>query len=245
MPLNISPPESPSPLAQQTISAHQLSMLTHDLRNPLHALDQLALLVQGEMRHTQVDASVFTYLGLMRQSIGSMLDMVNLWLLHYQHPAIEPLPHESVILATLAHEAVLLYQAVAELKHIEVTINIPLTLEVPLNTLLLRTILHNLLSNALQHSPTGGEVTLRATQEREGLTLWVGDNGPGLPQQPAYVSGADLLQYGSERQPTHGLGLTLCYACIVQQGGTLDAFYHPGQGSIFRVFLPFAQGALS
>lgn len=243
MPLNISPPESPSQLAQRTIPANQLSMLTHDLRNPLHALDQLALLVHGEMRRAGIDPSVSTYLGLMRQSIGSMLDIVNLWLLHYQHPVIEPLLHESVALGALAHEAVQLYQVVAELKNIDVVIEIPLALEVPFNALLLRTILHNLLSNALQHSPTGGLVTLSATQSSSGLTLLVGDNGPGLPDRATYVSGADLLQYGS-RQPTHGLGLTLCYACIVQQGGSLEAFYHPGQGSVFRVFLPFTQGAL-
>jgi PAS domain S-box-containing protein len=97
----------------------------------------------------------------------------------------------------------------------------------------------NLLENAIQHSPRGGSVVLRAetltTPEREGVRFVVEDSGPGfLPGDLHHV----FEPFFTRRRGGTGLGLSIVQRIVEQHGGEVVAANRPGGGGSIKVFLP-------
>jgi signal transduction histidine kinase len=105
------------------------------------------------------------------------------------------------------------------------------------------TILRNLLSNALQATPPGGQIVLAATAATAGyLSLEVRDTGAGMATaQLRHAQG--LAAAGApapgRRGPT-GLGLRLSRAFAQAQHGRLGLSSQPGQGTTAALSLPVA-----
>lgn len=95
--------------------------------------------------------------------------------------------------------------------------------------------LQNLLSNAIQHSPSGARIDVRLRTVREGVEIEVEDRGPGNP--PAEMS--DLFRpytrlSTSTGQKSVGLGLAITRRLIEAHGGTIGVESEVGKGSLFR-----------
>jgi len=112
-----------------------------------------------------------------------------------------------------------------------------------------RQVLYNLLSNALRHTPAGGQVRILAQPAplpdgREGVKITVEDTGPGLtPEEQARVFErfwrADASR--SRDRGGSGLGLTIAKHLIEAQGGIIGVESEPGQGARFWFVLPSAE----
>lgn len=100
----------------------------------------------------------------------------------------------------------------------------------------------NLLENAIQHSPRGGSVVLRAEAGaasgdtgREGVRFVVEDSGPGfLPGDLHHV----FEPFFTRRRGGTGLGLSIVQRIVDQHGGEVVAANRPGGGASIQVFLP-------
>jgi PAS domain S-box-containing protein len=97
----------------------------------------------------------------------------------------------------------------------------------------------NLLENAIQHSPRGGSVVLRAERaqqgDREGVRFVVEDSGPGfLPGDLHHV----FEPFFTRRRGGTGLGLSIVQRLVEQHGGEVAAANRPGGGGAIQVFLP-------
>lgn len=102
------------------------------------------------------------------------------------------------------------------------------------HTALLEEALANLLHNALQHTPTGGQVTVQAGVLEGKAVLCVADTGPGIPAADRARVGERFLRVTAPA--THpstrgsGLGLAIAHAIAQRHGGLLRlADAHPGQ----------------
>jgi two-component system sensor histidine kinase BaeS len=106
--------------------------------------------------------------------------------------------------------------------------------------------LQNLASNALRHTPSGGEIEVRAELNGDTVLLSVRDSGRGIPQEhlpfvfdrfykvdPARAGGAA----GS------GLGLSIVKAIVERHGGTVSARSEPGIATVFTIRLPIGAAA--
>ena len=107
-------------------------------------------------------------------------------------------------------------------------------------------LLINLLSNALQHSPTGG--TVRVSLERCGREIQVSvqDNGPGIPieEQGRIFERFHRLDVSRSRQQGGtGLGLAIAQAIARRHGGVIRVESTPGQGARFSLWLSAARPA--
>lgn len=108
----------------------------------------------------------------------------------------------------------------------------------------LRQIVHNLLFNALRHTPEGGLIVVQASTGGDIMEVSVSDTGIGIP--PDKLAQVFDRYYQVERsQRTRegsGLGLHIVQQLVEAQGGTIDVESTVGKGTTFRFTLPLASG---
>ena len=102
-------------------------------------------------------------------------------------------------------------------------------------------ILGNLLSNALRHTPEGGEVAISVSCETGSAVITVIDSGPGIP--PESLPHVFERFYRADRSRSRdeggtGLGLAIARQLSEAHGGTLTAANDPSGGAVFTLRLP-------
>jgi len=105
----------------------------------------------------------------------------------------------------------------------------------------LRRVVDNLLSNAIEHSPQGGVVRVAVTHCDEGIEISVADQGPGIPpehREKIFEKFQRLENRKAAPGANRGLGLTLCRLAVEAHGGTIWVDDAPTGGAVFRVLLP-------
>jgi signal transduction histidine kinase len=103
-------------------------------------------------------------------------------------------------------------------------------------------VLGNLLSNALRHTPEGGQIVLSARQQVNGLQLAVQDSGEGIaPEDLPHVFDRFYRGDASRQQQEgeSGLGLAIAKSIIEAHGGTIAVQSELGRGTTFVMLLPF------
>lgn len=102
----------------------------------------------------------------------------------------------------------------------------------------IRSVIGNLLSNALRHTPSGGSIKVNLKGSNGQAVVTVADDGAGVPP--------DLLPHVFERfvkgasSPGSGLGLAIAHDIVTAHGGKLEIESQPGAGTLVRMILPAA-----
>ncbi len=117
-------------------------------------------------------------------------------------------------------------------------INSPLP-GVPGNRGRIQQVLMNLLLNAVDAMPEGGELTIEAGARSGRVHIEVSDTGVGIPREHLEKI-YDPFFTTKPRGKGTGLGLSLTYGIIKEHAGTLTVDSRPGRGSRFTVSLPAA-----
>jgi signal transduction histidine kinase len=105
----------------------------------------------------------------------------------------------------------------------------------------MKQVLLNLVHNALQAMPNGGEMKIMtesvARSNRDWVVVSVMDTGIGIsPAEQARIFEPFYTTKGN-RGGT-GLGLSVTYGIVTDHGGQIDVESQPGKGSKFTVWLP-------
>jgi len=101
----------------------------------------------------------------------------------------------------------------------------------------------NLVSNAVDAMPGGGQLTLAARPHEAGIALLVADSGPGIPAEEL-AKVFDPLYTTKPRGKGTGLGLTILREVVEAHGGAVHLESRPGQGTTVLVCLPAAAAAV-
>jgi signal transduction histidine kinase len=100
----------------------------------------------------------------------------------------------------------------------------------------IRSVLGNLISNAIRHTPPGGSIKVEVGASGDDVIVTVTDSGEGIP--------ADLLPRVFERfvkgvsSPGSGLGLAIAHDIVTAHGGKLEIQSPVGSGTTVRMMLP-------
>ncbi len=93
----------------------------------------------------------------------------------------------------------------------------------------------NLMLNAVDAMPEGGEIIISARSLKNGVEILFQDSGKGIPEEKQ----VNIFEpFFSTKEGGTGLGLTVSYNIINTHGGTLEFLPERGPGACFRIFLP-------
>ena len=225
------------------------AIVAHDLRGPVTAFAGVTSLIDSYIAQND-QAGLARLPALVRQasdSLNHLLDNVLNWAVS-QTGELEcrPVP---LLVADMFAECQALYQTTAAANWQHITATAPDGLRLLADRNMTRTILRNLVGNALKFMPTGGHVHLDAAPDPDDagmVLLTCTDTGSGMSAATvsALMSGPALPEPTpgpSLRTTGLGLGLVLCRAFVHRHGGTLVIQSRPGAGTSVTVSLPMAK----
>jgi signal transduction histidine kinase/CheY-like chemotaxis protein len=223
-----------------TFKSRFLSAASHDLRQPLHALNLFAAQLHGAIdsaERERLTGRIDAALRAMNELFNVLLDVSKLdaGVLEAklsEFPAAELLKRLETTFADAAREKGLRLRVV------------PSRAWVRSDFILLERIVGNLVSNAVRYTARGG-VVLGCRRRGKRLRLEVWDSGPGIPQDQRRNVFREFYQLGAPG-PDHAGGLGLGLAIVERLGRLLG---HPvelssrlGRGSTFSISVPLAAG---
>ncbi len=219
------------------------SIIAHDLRSPFnHILSFSELLIENvkDLEITETEK----YLGIINSSANHtliLLDNLLNWAKSqtgkiYFNP--EKLFFSNVIL-----EIIELKKSIANSKKISLNYFSSDEIEVYADENMLKTILRNLISNAIKFTNSGGKIDIYAITitEPKQVEITISDNGIGMSEDikdKVFSIGAQISQTGTANEKGSGLGLILCKEFIEKHGGKIWVESKLGKGSDFKFTLP-------
>ena len=243
----------------QSIGAqrHFLADAAHQLKTPLAGLRMQAELAQREIDAGQQDPRALKRsLQQIAHSSQRAAHMVNqLLAMARAEDQDSAQRQQEVRLARLAREVVRDFVPRAMDKHIDLGYEGPdgddPGTRLIGQPLLIRELIRNLVDNALQYTPAGGEVTARVTPDPFGqvVVLQVEDSGPGIPEAERELVLRPFYRALDTQVEGSGLGLAIVKEIATQHGSTVtitDARTRssagPGQGpgALFTLRFPLA-----
>ncbi len=218
------------------------AIIGHDMRKPALAFrgmtQKINYLLQKE------DYARLTALGNQLEesaySLNTVTDNLLNWaLLQKNIVGYQP---QTVVLQQVAEELNAVFATAARNKNISLSI---LPDEGPqqvfADPLALRTILRNLIDNAIKYTPEGGFVNVTATTEGEWVNIGVQDSGIGIPEaehKELFVLRNDKSRAGTAGEKGTGLGLHLAHELAKINKGRLALNTRIAQGTSFELRLP-------
>ncbi len=217
-----------------------LAAASHDLRQPLHAMELLVSALSGRTNDPEsltIISNMQDSLAFTQRLLDSLLNVSEL-----EAGAVRP-QLEDVPIGPLLRRLHQQYAGIAKQKGLELRL-VPSSAAVRSDPGLLERILDNLLSNAVQHTDQG-RVLIGCCRAGDALRLEVWDSGPGIPEDKQSEIFGDFCQLdGGAKERGAGLGLGLG---IVRR--VADLLDHPigvrsvpGKGSVFWVEVARVEG---
>jgi signal transduction histidine kinase len=212
---------------------------SHELRSPLTLIrTELDVLLT---RARQVDDYQLALRGV-QDEVEHMSRVIDQLLVLAQADAGNlHLLRKDIDVADFVEETAARWQALAEARGVSLEVRSPSTGVVDGDPVLLRTVIDNLVDNAIRYSPTLALVTLSAQRSDGEWLIEVSDQGPGVPpdmRDRIFERFARADSVRTRRGGGVGLGLALSTAVVKAHGGRLELVDSNGQGASFRMHLP-------
>ena len=210
--------------------------VAHGLRNPLASLRASAQLVQRHPASPSASEQL--------QSIVEEVDRLDRRITHlltFSRPApFHPLPER---LGAIVQGVLPAFAERLRSQQVTLTLDFAATLpDIPLDPMKMEQVLLELIGNALDAMPAGGQLSLAAHEapgadQAPGLALEVRDTGRGICAEALLLVGQPFF---TTRPEGTGLGLATARRFVEQHGGRLDLASVPGAGTTISIWLPAA-----
>lgn len=219
-----------------------IAAVSHDLRTPLASTRALIEAVaDGVAEDTEAEAR---YLSSAKRELAHLSRLVDdLFELARIDAGVLQLTMEAASLHDLISDTISSFKPQADNRGIRLVGEVSGDVDPVLaNPPRLQRVLHNLVSNALRHTPADGTVALRAAPQGGEVRVEVSDTGEGIaPEDLPRVFERSFRAEGSRSRgtddPGAGLGLAIARGLVEAHGGTIDVESEPDRGSRFRFTL--------
>ncbi len=218
-----------------------ISILAHDLKSPLNALLGFSELLAMKAGRYSTD-KIEKHAGIINNTAKQMFDLLEgilLWT-RSQSGKLPFNPMEVNLLST-CNSVIEALQIVADTKSITIDCKIDQQITVFADLDMLKTVIRNLLSNALKFTNENGLISVNATKNDQNTLVSVTDNGIGMNDeqlQRLFKNPGHSVQDGTAGEHGTGLGLVLCKEFIEKHNGEISVESKLGSGTTFSFTLP-------
>ncbi len=218
-----------------------LSVVSHDLLGPVNSFKGLSTIMKASIESNNTEDLLYIH-KLFDNSVNNLSSLLsNLldWSVT-QKGAIPYIP-ERIVLFNLVNELLDLFSNMAKTKDINLksTVDNEAIIWADINSV--KTILRNLVSNAIKFTNANGEITISAAQNNEVLAIHVTDTGIGMPQEKIdnlLASDNYNRSAGTKGEGGIGLGLQLVKEFVEMNKGIIAIESKESVGTTITVFLP-------
>jgi two-component system, sensor histidine kinase LadS len=218
------------------------SVVSHDIKGPLGSLQMaLSLLKSGKVSQEEfkkISAALEVRFSETTEFVENLLQWATLQL---KGKSFEP---SLVNLSDLAKETVRLLKPELDKKNIQLETHLQDLLKVYTDLNMMRSVLRNLLTNAIKFTRTGGTIALKAEYRTENeILVSVADTGVGISKEHSdkLFTLATVSKEGTDAEKGTGLGLMLCKEFIEKNGGKIWFESQEGKGTTFYFTLPMVK----
>ena len=219
-----------------------VSLVSHEIRSPMNSvLMQLKVILDGLAG--DVTAKQQEMLTRVSLKIGSLVNMASELLdLSKIESGLITLEKKSIQFNDLLQDQVDFHGETAKAKQINLlfdpTPNLP---PVQANQQNMEEVISNLVTNAINYTPEGGEIRLALTLENGYLCIVVADTGWGIPEED--IERVFTRFYRVKNEKTRyitgtGLGLPIIKSIVEAHHGTIEVKSTLDKGSVFSVYIP-------
>ena len=221
--------------------AELIGTVAHELRTPLAALQGYAEgLMDGVLSKEKAAEGILREVKAMRRLVEdlSLVSRVEAKAVEIRPKPLDP--------KGLLEEALARFQSAFQAKGVALSLEAqdPLP-QVWADEERVLQVLANLLTNALRHTPQGGEVRLRAFRQGEAVAFQVADTGPGIPEEHLphiFERFYRVDKARSRKEGGSGVGLTVAKGLVEAMGGRIFVESRVGEGTTFTFTLPLYTG---
>ncbi|MDQ3093686.1 MAG: ATP-binding protein [bacterium] len=229
-------------IEQEKLKSDFISIASHQLRTPLSAINMYTRMLQeGMAGELTANQEVFTKIVLtsverMNELIDTLLNITRI------EAGSIVLKERALSFDNVLKEIVTEFKASAEAKSIVLKVDIEKNIpELVSDSLLLKEVCSNLISNALKYTPEGGDVNVRLGKGRNTVKLSVKDSGYGIPdtdKERIFTKFFRASNISNRDVSGTGLGLYLTKIIAEKLGGELSFKSRENIGTTFEFCLP-------
>lgn len=210
-----------------------LSIIAHDLRSPIASLKNTAEQINfGELSKEALSTtqqSMKHQLRNIHSTLGNLLE--------WSRTQVAGVVNEAYDFPVfwVAEESINFLEEQAQSKKVSLKNDIPENLKVHADIEQIRTVMRNLLANAIKFSHENTHITANASEQNHTITISVSDQGVGMTkaQLQALFTDTQSSTRGTAGEKGTGLGLMLCKEFIEKNEGKIWAESTPAQGTTF------------
>lgn len=219
------------------------SVIAHDLRGPLGSIKMVLNMLIANTNNSMIGQNLFDMLSMANQTtedVFSLLDNLLKWT-KSQLGRLN-VAHQNLNLEDVIYDGIEVFRTMSELKNISIEFaHQPVDL-VYADSDMIKTVVRNLLSNALKFSNPGGviEITIDTGGE-DMVNVHVKDHGCGIKEEDKgklMFAETHFSTFGTGNEEGSGLGLLLCNDFVIKNGGKLWFESTEGEGSTFSFSVP-------
>lgn len=225
-----------------------ISIVAHDLQNPLAGIAMTASLVKL-CANTMLADQVCQHMGKIEDTADRMKAIItNLLNIDAIESGRMQLVAEGLPIPELLHTVVAEHLSRARAKLIDLCYTETPCAPVLVDKRAILQVLDNLVSNAVKYSPRKSTVWITTSYTNGDATIYIRDEGPGFTEEDKkrlFSKFAQLSAKPTGGEHSTGLGLSIVKKLIDAMGGMIECESTAGQGSTFILHLPLAPASIN
>ena len=207
--------------------------VAHEINNPLAGIKNSFLLIKDAV---STKHKYYNYVGLIEKEIERVSNIVR-----QMYDLYRPIPEKprKFRFRELVEDVATLLKVSSEEQKVNIKVDIDAGIVVKLPDGLLRQVMFNLITNAMEASSPGMAVEVKAAIKHDELKVEIRDQGVGIPEEirekifePFYTEKTEGTEAGL------GLGLSVCRSIVDALGGRIEVKSRVGKGTVFTVYIP-------
>ncbi len=212
------------------------AIITHDLKNPFGTIISLANFIEESFSDMD-DKHKMQAITTIKKSADSayeLLENLTKWLLSQNKNT--PINTSRFDISISLQTIITLYRIEAENKNIEIFFKNPTETFVIADEQMIKTIIRNLISNAIKFTPINGKISIELTDMKQDIQVTIKDTGIGIKEEDKekiFKIGSNFTTTGTAKEKGSGLGLILAKEFADRNNSKIWFETEVGKGSNF------------